>query len=294
MNDEQLKTFISISDSGSFSASEKDMFISKQAMLKQINTLEDEIGFKLFKRKHNGVTLTKQGEVFYLGAKELLKRKQQIIEDCIALEQAPYIRIGNNEHQALLDPVNLAFHKKYPHIQLKRIVNPNHSGEWRVNEDIQDVAETFNIGTNHYAHAEYIPLTDRYYQCVMRKDHPLASYATLSLQQIKAFPTTILPLMMPEPYLNEIKTIFQNQPDYLHESFDVDHQVEMVYQCMNSDEVLISANPFIDSIEEIQRIPLSEKWKIGYGILYHTPMRNSVKKYITVAKEVYKQKNSNI
>ena len=62
----------------------------------------------------------------------------------------------------------------------------------------------------------------------------------------------------------------------------------MVYQCINSDEILISANPFIDSIEEIQRIPLSEKWKIGYGILYHTPMLNSVKKYIAVAKEVYK------
>ena len=39
MNDEQLKTFISVSDFGSFSASEKDMFISKQAMLKQINAL---------------------------------------------------------------------------------------------------------------------------------------------------------------------------------------------------------------------------------------------------------------
>lgn len=32
----------------------------------------------------------------------------------------------------------------------------------------------------------------------------------------------------------------------------------MVYQCMHSDEMFISVNPFIDSIEEVLCIPLNE------------------------------------
>lgn len=288
MNDEQLKAFLSIADNGSFSASEKKMYVSKQALIKQINTLEEELGFKLFIRKHNGVSLTRQGEVFQTGARELLQKQQQLIAECFALEEAPSVRIGNNEHQALLDPVNLAFNARYPYIQLKRTVNPNHSGEWRVNENIQDVAETFDIGIENYEHAQYIPLTERYYKAVMRKDHPLAGFKTLSMEQITCYPTTIIPMMMHRSILKEIQQTFCNKKHHLHESLDVDHQVEMVYQCMHSNEILISANPFIDSIEEVQCIPLEEKWKIGYGILYHPPMSNAVRKYITVAKEVYR------
>lgn len=292
MNDEQLKTFITVKDCGSFNAGEKELYISKQAMIKQINTLEDELGFRLFIRKHNGVSLTRQGEVFYKGAKDLLKKKEELLANCYALENQPVIRIGNNEHQTLLDPVNIAFSKKYPHLHLKRIVNPNHSGEWRVDNNIQDVAETFHINIENYRNAEYFPLILREYKAVMRKNHPLSHCDVLSLDKISHYPVTVFPLMMTEDHLNKIRKHFRNNINNLNESQDVDHQIELVYQCMNSNEILISANPFIDSIENIAKIPLTEHFTIEYGLICHKPVTDAVRKYIQVAEGVYKDKAS--
>lgn len=284
MNDEQLKTFITVKDFGSFTSGEKELYISKQAMLKQINSLENELGFRLFIRNHNGVSLTKQGELFYEGAKDLLNKKEELLASCYALEEQPVIRIGNTEHQTLLDPVNIAFSKKYPHIPLKRIVNPNHSGEWRVDNNIQDVAETFRINIENYRNAEYFPLVLRQYKAVMRKNHPLSHCSVLSLDDISHYPVTVFPLMMTDAHLNKLR---KNLAD-LNESQDVDHQIELVYQCMNSDEILISANPFIDSIENIAKIPLNEHFTIEYGLICHKPVTETLRKYIQVAEEVYK------
>ena len=291
MNDEQLKTFITVKDCGSFTAGEKELYISKQAMMKQINTLENELGFRLFIRKHNGVSLTRQGELFYEGAKELLKKKEELLASCYALEVKPVIRIGNTEHQTLLDPVNIAFSKKYPNIHLKRIVNPNHSGEWRVDNNIQDVAETFRINIQNYRNAEYFPLILREYKAIMRKKHPLSHSDVLSLDDISHYPVTVFPLMMTKDHLNKIRKHFQNNINNLNESQDVDHQIELVYQCMNSDKILISANPFIDSIENIAKITLTDHLTIEYGLLCHKPVTETLRKYIQIAEEVYKNSN---
>lgn len=290
MNDDQLKTFMTVKDCGSFTAGEKELYISKQAVMKQINTLEDELGFRLFIRKHNGVSLTRQGELFYEGAKDLLKKKEELLASCYAIEDHPVIRIGNTEHQTLLDPVNIAFSKKYPHIRLKRIVNPNHAGEWRVDNNIQDVAETFCIDIENYKNAEYFPLILREYKAIMRKNHPLSHCKVLSLDDISHYPVTVFPLMMTEDHLNKIRKHFRNTITNLIESQDVDHQIELVYQCMNSDNILISANPFIDSIENIVKITLAEHFTIEYGLICHKPVTDAMYKYVHVAEEVYKKK----
>ena len=143
MNDEQLKIFVLVADKGSFSKAEEESYISKQAMFKQIHNLEEEIETQLFIRSKTGVKLTPAGKAFYDGAQKLLKEKAALFKVVRRLGKKQIIRIGNVEHQALLDRVNEAFQQKYPEIELKRVIHPNHSGEWRVENNIQDVAETF-------------------------------------------------------------------------------------------------------------------------------------------------------
>lgn len=55
MNFDQLKYFLTIVKTGSFSEAADEMFISQSSMSKQIKALEHELGIDLFKREHSKI-----------------------------------------------------------------------------------------------------------------------------------------------------------------------------------------------------------------------------------------------
>ncbi|MCF0154557.1 MAG: LysR family transcriptional regulator, partial [Veillonella sp.] len=54
----QLDTLIAVVETGSFTKASNELFISPQAVIKQINQLEERLGFTLFERTQRGVKLT--------------------------------------------------------------------------------------------------------------------------------------------------------------------------------------------------------------------------------------------
>lgn len=64
-----LDTFIAVANTGSFSAAARILFVSPTAVIKKINSLEDEYGITLVKRTHYGVELTEAGKALYQDAK---------------------------------------------------------------------------------------------------------------------------------------------------------------------------------------------------------------------------------
>ena len=69
MYNRHLDTFIQTADSGSFLKAAERMYISANAVTKQINLLEDRLGVKLFVRSSQGLTLTEAGRMIYSEAK---------------------------------------------------------------------------------------------------------------------------------------------------------------------------------------------------------------------------------
>ena len=57
MYNHQLDTFIKVADSGSFNKASEELYVSPNAVMKQINLLENSLGFDLFVRTHRGVQL---------------------------------------------------------------------------------------------------------------------------------------------------------------------------------------------------------------------------------------------
>ena len=56
MNEQQLKTLLKTVECGSLSRAEEALFLSKQAIKKQIDSLEEEIGFTLLLRNRQGIS----------------------------------------------------------------------------------------------------------------------------------------------------------------------------------------------------------------------------------------------
>ncbi|MBL4882439.1 MAG: LysR family transcriptional regulator [Oleispira sp.] len=76
-----LRYFVSAVEQGSISAAAEFCHIAQPSISHAINQLEGEFDFRLLVRSKKGVSLTLQGEDFYLRAKQLLLSAQQLEQD---------------------------------------------------------------------------------------------------------------------------------------------------------------------------------------------------------------------
>ncbi|MCM1308837.1 MAG: LysR family transcriptional regulator [Butyrivibrio sp.] len=98
MYNPQIETFIRVADAGSFNKAADASDITPTAMIKQINSLESEIGVTLFLRTHRGLALTRAGESFYKDAKYMIEYNRKAIASAKAAmqEETSVVRIGTS------------------------------------------------------------------------------------------------------------------------------------------------------------------------------------------------------
>lgn len=105
MLDHHLTTFLVVADCGSFLAASEKLFISGNAVAKQINLLEQDLQLKLFDRSTRGLTLTPAGQLIYADAKDLAQRASAVLDRARRLQdhQDQVLRVG----VSLMNPLNL-------------------------------------------------------------------------------------------------------------------------------------------------------------------------------------------
>ena len=98
INNINFTSFIRVAEAGSFNRAAEDLYITSTALIKQINLLENDLGVRLFKRTHRGLTLTKAGESFYKDAKYITDYCREAVERARSAErqQEQVIRIGTS------------------------------------------------------------------------------------------------------------------------------------------------------------------------------------------------------
>lgn len=78
MNIEQLKTFCTVIEYGSFLKASEVLFCSQPAISKQIKSLERSLGFSLFDREGKKVNLNSNGRIAYTYAKKILDEVSEL------------------------------------------------------------------------------------------------------------------------------------------------------------------------------------------------------------------------
>ena len=71
MLDPRFNTCLHAAHSGSMARAAEELFLSKQAVKKQIDSLEAELGFSLFVRSSRGLALTQAGRQWIDGVEQL-------------------------------------------------------------------------------------------------------------------------------------------------------------------------------------------------------------------------------
>ena len=85
----QIKYFITVVDSGSFTEAAEELYISQSAVSQQISALESELGVKLLRREKRKFELTEAGKYLYRHGQEVLDHAEKLKDEVR--------RIGHND-----------------------------------------------------------------------------------------------------------------------------------------------------------------------------------------------------
>lgn len=120
MNLNQLKYFVAVAESRSFSKAAEQYFLTQAAITQQIRQLENSVGVPLIDRKTRPVSLTPMGEAFVREARAILLRMDGAIQRAreASTGVTGTLRIGYTngyEHSDLTVKLR-EFHHKFPNV----------------------------------------------------------------------------------------------------------------------------------------------------------------------------------
>ena len=83
----QLRCFIALADTLSFSRAAESLYLSQSALSRRISDLEKELGYPLFTRNTRKVELTEPGRTLQIAAKDIISRWEKVVS---SLQESDY------------------------------------------------------------------------------------------------------------------------------------------------------------------------------------------------------------
>lgn len=191
---QQLRYFLAVAQTGSFTVAAKTCYVSQPSLSAQIAKLEAELGGPLIERNRQGAKLTKRGELFRVRAAEALR---QLESGRFEIEQLNGLIRGSvtlgclpTTGAYLLPPLLKAFGKAHPEIEVTIREESSPQLARMLRESEIDIAIMDEAGLGSGLHSEVIfsePLL-----IVVPPKHPLASRKKLALKALADEPLILM------------------------------------------------------------------------------------------------------
>ncbi|MBQ8562590.1 MAG: LysR family transcriptional regulator [Firmicutes bacterium] len=276
MYNRQLLTFIQVVESGSFTKASERLFISTVSIMKQINSLESSMGFKLFERSNHGVVLTSAGIHIYQSAKELIQLSEDYIRkgQQISESEKSVIRIGSSplrSHKVLMD--------KWEELECG-----NHPFQIKIvpfSDDITDLKAAFRLIGRDYdcivcsCEKDHSPegfdsiiLRSSPYCLALSRKHHLAQKQKLYWEDLNG--ETIMLLRRGLSF--EIDSLRDEIETYHPDIHIIDaprhYSTEVFNQCAQMNYLMGSLDIWSDIHPSVITVPVEWKYETHYGIVF--------------------------
>lgn len=125
----KLHFFVTVAEVMNLSRAAEALNISQSALSRQIQALEEELGFPLFERIGKRLALTVEAEAMLPRAAELLERAEALSlrADAVARGQIGHLRIGATAQTiaSLIAPALTRFRTSHPRVEVALVEGPN-------------------------------------------------------------------------------------------------------------------------------------------------------------------------
>jgi len=184
----QLRYFLSIVQTGSFSLAAEQTYVSQSSLSKQIKALENELGARVFERNASGVSLTPAGAVFLEFAQKTLVEHENALAQITQHTFAARSRVKIGALPLLSEYGFFAkladFQTEYADIQvdLHEREQRNLERRLRLGQIELAIMRTDFLDPREF---EWVPLVIDEMVVISGKGHPLAEKQSVSLSQLK-------------------------------------------------------------------------------------------------------------
>lgn len=287
MYNPQLETFIQVVDSGSFNKAAEKLYITPPAVIKQINSLEESVGLKLFERTHRGLLVTEAGKSLYQDAKYVIQYcKESVIRAKSAMQEEEMIRIGVSP----ITPVHILvdlwprIQKICPNIKFQLIPFDNTPENAReilgnLGQNIDVVAGIFDDTMLKLRRCNGLEISRVPFGCAVSIHHRLAQKESLTMQDLYGENLMLMHRGWSN-YVDQLRDeLWEKHTEINIVDFDF-YNVAVFNQCENSNDILLAVQNWESIHPLLKVIPVEWNYSIPFGILYSPNPAPMVKKLL--------------
>lgn len=275
----QLKYFVSIAETGSFSEASRQCYLSQPAISQQIRALEEELNTTLFTRTPHKVLLTDCGSALLPKAKSMLK----MAEECVSSVNnhnkmlCGELNVGlTGSAESYVRPAVMSFFKKYPKVRLNILYKTIPELINLLRDGKLDLAISIIVkGEEDWV--ESVPLIKYRHCAVMRDTHPLADRHEVSFRDL-AKQKLILP-EFGQKDMNAIERFLNRNAGELNVQAVINDACALLNLLKRTNCVSILPEQIIEGIDELVAVQIEE-------------LRTPVVNYVHTLKNAYSKKSA--
>ncbi len=298
MYNHQLDTFIQVADAGSFSKAGEAMYISPTAVIKQINSLEESLGVRLFDRSHRGLTLTKAGRSMYQDSKYIIQYCRDSVTRAknAMQEDENIIRIGSSPMTPaqLLMALWAKINEHCPDIKFQIVPFENTPENAReilgnLGKNIDVVGGIFDETMLKLRGCAGLELVRGPFHCAVSIHHRLAEKDKLQISDLYG-ENLLLMHRGWSHYVDQLRDdLWQHHPQIHIVDFEF-YSMDVFNRCENTNDVLLAIHGWANVHPLLKVIPVEWEHSIPYGILHSPEPPPTVQRFLDAAKAVSKER----
>jgi len=233
MDIQNIRAFLAVAETGSFSRAAEKLFITQPAISKRISTLEESLDCQLFDRLGKSIQLTQAGEALIPSYQRILAEIDQTehIVSSLRTKVSGHLRFGTSHHIGLhrLPPVLRQYTRQFPDVELDiQFMDSEQAAALILKGSIELALIT--LPDEIQKPLTTIPVWTDPMEVVVAQDHPLAKQKSVTARQLTGYGVLIqshsthtrniidqalklgddIKIIMESNYLETIKAMIQN------------------------------------------------------------------------------------
>ena len=283
MYNRQLSTFLKVAELGSFSRAAEQLYVSPSAVIQQINSLENDLGVRLFERSRRGLALTASGSYLAEEAPEYIMRGEQIRRQLLELDsRKPCIVVGTTmeEKCRLLYDLWILFSPGNTKYDIRLEVARDRMEMPRLAQLVESVQD----GAAWQKGWQFLEFFRSPFCCAVTKDHPLARRALVTVQDLRENGIVMIDRSVNgeddsmRSVLERERIPCERRPEWTG---------SLVWECAIRKRILFVPACWNDILVDLILLPCELDVSVPYGFFYRQPPSAPLTEFLDFVRDVY-------
>lgn len=267
---QQLRCFVAVSQSLSFAAAARQLYLSQPAVTRQIQTLESELEVRLLERSRHSVVLTAAGVSFLADAADILDRLE-LAEQRVRDQARQTLHLGweDSLQSDRLPRIYAAYRQRYPAVAVSAVDVPATERRKMLLNGQIDVMFTVPSGIQGLPHIRYETLYAGHFICALPKGHRLARRPLVTAEDLAGEVLILLDAGHCPPEMDRLQQRLRREhPNFTFcHSGSVRHSLPMIEGGLG---VAIMPDFICPARSGVAAVPFAADQPIEYGMAWNS------------------------